>query len=127
MLVIYSSAGIPSAIPISTIVLNLVPRAVALLAGASVHPESAPTGVTSAIVKDLARVRRPSATKVPATKEPIGKIDAEHWLTTAKRAPIDGGGLLAPLYVVIHYTEGFNADSSLSGGKRRATAFWLTS
>ena len=100
-------------------VLNLVPRAVAMLAGASVHPESAPTGGTSAIVKEPARVRRPSATKVPATKGAIGKIDAEHWLTTAKRAPIDGGGLLAPLYVVIHYTEGFNADSSVSGWKTK--------
>ena len=100
-------------------VLNLVPRAIALLAGASVHPESAPTGGTSAIVKEPARVRRPSATKVPATKGAIGKIDAEHWLTTAKRAPIDGGGLLTPLYVVIHYTEGFSADSSVSGWKTK--------
>jgi N-acetyl-anhydromuramyl-L-alanine amidase AmpD/N-acetylmuramoyl-L-alanine amidase len=100
-------------------VLNLVPRAIALLAGASVHPESVPTRDTKLIVKAPARVRRPGTTKVPTTKAAIGKIDAEHWLTTAKRAPIDGGGLLTPLYVVIHYTEGFAADSSISDWKKR--------
>ena len=88
-------------------VLNLVPRAVALLAGASVHPESAPTRTTPAIVRAPRGVRRPGGTKAPTTKAAIGKIDAEHWLTSAKRTPIDGGGLLTPLYVVIHYTEGF--------------------
>ena len=56
---------------------------------------------------------------MPPTKAVTGKIDAEHWLTTAKRAPIDGGGVLTLLYVVIHYTEGFNADSSVSGWKTK--------
>jgi len=100
-------------------VLNLVPKAVALLAGASVHPESTPFRGTPAIVRAPARVQRPAATNVPSTKGVIGKIDAEHWLTTAKRAPIDGGSLLTPLYVVIHYTEGFNADSSISDWEKR--------
>jgi N-acetyl-anhydromuramyl-L-alanine amidase AmpD/N-acetylmuramoyl-L-alanine amidase len=100
-------------------VLNLVPKAIALLAGASVHPKSAPTRSTPAIVKAPAGVRRRGATKVPLTKAAIGKIDAEHWLTTAKRAPIDGGNPLTPLYVVIHYTEGFSADSSVSGWRTK--------
>ena len=100
-------------------VLNLVPKAVALLAGASVHPESAPARGTPVIVRSPAGVRRPGVTKVPTTKRAIGKIDAEHWLTSAKRAAIDGGSLLTPLYVVIHYTEGFYADSSVSGWKTK--------
>jgi N-acetyl-anhydromuramyl-L-alanine amidase AmpD/N-acetylmuramoyl-L-alanine amidase len=100
-------------------VLNLVPKAIALLAGASVHPKSAPTRGTPAIVKAPAAGRRRGATKVPPTKAAIGNIDAEHWLTTAKRAPIDGGNPLTPLYVVIHYTEGFSADSSVSGWKTK--------
>jgi N-acetylmuramoyl-L-alanine amidase len=100
-------------------VLNLVPKAIALLAGASVHPKSTPTPGAPAIAKTPEGARRRGATKVPATKGAIGKIDAEHWLTTAKRAPIDGGSLLTPLYVVIHYTEGFSADSSVSDWKKR--------
>jgi N-acetyl-anhydromuramyl-L-alanine amidase AmpD/N-acetylmuramoyl-L-alanine amidase len=92
-------------------VLNLVPKAIALLAGTSVHPESAPPRGTPTIA------RAPAG--VPPTKGAIGKIDAEHWLTTAKRAPIDGGSFLTPLYVVIHYTEGFYADSSVSGWKTK--------
>ena len=92
-------------------VLNLVPKAIALLAGASVHPQSAPPRRKPAIVRAPAGVS-------PA-KGTIGKIDVEHWLTTAKRVPIDGGSLLTPLYVVIHYTEGFSADSSVSDWKKR--------
>jgi N-acetyl-anhydromuramyl-L-alanine amidase AmpD/N-acetylmuramoyl-L-alanine amidase len=100
-------------------VLNLVPKAIELLAGASVHPKSAPTRGTPAVVKAPAGVRKRGATKVPSALGAIGKIDADHWLTTAKRAPIDGGGSLTPLYVVIHYTEGFSADSSVGGWRTK--------
>jgi N-acetyl-anhydromuramyl-L-alanine amidase AmpD len=100
-------------------VLNLVPKAIALLAGASVHPKTAPTRGTPAIVKVPAGGRRRGAKKVPPTKAAIGKIDADHWLSTAKRAPIDGGNPLTPLYVVIHFTEGFSADSSVSGWRTK--------
>jgi N-acetyl-anhydromuramyl-L-alanine amidase AmpD len=100
-------------------VLNLVPKAIALLAGASIHPKSAPTRGTPAIVKAPAGGRRRGTTKVPPTKAAIGKIDADHWLSTAKRAPIDGGNPLTPLYVVIHFTEGFSADSSVSGWRTK--------
>ena len=93
-------------------VLNLVPKAIALLAGASVHPQSAPARGTPGTAKAPAGMPRP--------KGAIGKIDVEHWLTTAKRVPIAGGGPLTPLYVVIHYTEGFGADSSVSGWKTRS-------
>jgi len=53
-----------------------------------------------------------------STVTSIGEITSDHWLDTAKRAPIGTGGQLEPLFVVIHYTEGYSAESSISGWQK---------
>lgn len=55
------------------------------------------------------------AARLSSFKEPTGEISSDHWLDTAQREPIGTGDHLEPLFVVIHYTEGYSADSSISG------------
>lgn len=43
------------------------------------------------------------------------KIDSEHWLETAKRRPISGGAIMAiRRFLVIHFTAGASAESSIN-------------
>jgi N-acetyl-anhydromuramyl-L-alanine amidase AmpD/N-acetylmuramoyl-L-alanine amidase len=103
-------------------VMSLLPKAIALLAGASAHPETAPAGGWPATLTITAAPKSspgPGAANAPRVKGSVGKVDADHWLSSAKREHIDGGNPLTPLYVVIHYTEGFSAESSVSGWKHR--------
>ena len=103
-------------------VMSLVPKAIALLAGASVHPETAPddgSPATPSIASAPEGIPGPGTDTAPTTKRSVGKIDADHWLSSAEREHIDGGNPLTPLYVVIHYTEGFSAESSVNGWKSK--------
>jgi len=59
-----------------------------------------------------------SSVIVPSS-EAVGAITSDHWLTTAQRIPIGRGPEFKPRFVVIHYTEGFSADSSISGWKEK--------
>ena len=103
-------------------VMSLVPKAIALLAGASVHPETAPddgSPATPSIASAPEGIPGPGSDTAPTTKRSVGKIDADHWLSSAEREHIDGGNPLTRLYVVIHYTEGFSAESSVNGWKSK--------
>jgi N-acetylmuramoyl-L-alanine amidase len=85
-------------------------------------PETAPAGGSPATLTITAAPKSspgPGAANAPRVKGSVGKVDADHWLSSAKREHIDGGNPLTPLYVVIHYTEGFSAESSVSGWKHR--------
>ena len=54
-----------------------------------------------------------------ANKESNSTNTSDHWLTTAKRIPIGNGESLTPLFVVIHFTEGWEALTSIEGWQRR--------
>lgn len=49
----------------------------------------------------------------------VGAITPDHWLTGAQRVPIGNGTAFVPRFVVMHYTEGYLAESSISGWKDR--------
>jgi len=103
-------------------VMSIVPKAIALLTGANVHPETAPADASTAtpsIASAPEGTPGPGTVSAPTTKRAVGKIDADHWLSSAEQEPIDGGNPFTPLYVVIHYTEGFLAESSVDGWKSK--------
>ncbi|MGV3663127.1 MAG: N-acetylmuramoyl-L-alanine amidase [Prosthecobacter sp.] len=103
-------------------VLGLVPKAIALLAGASPHPATSSSGSSTApvvIASAPQTAAAPVAPNAPAITGSVGKIDADHWLSSSKRVVIAGGNSLTPLYVVIHYTEGYSAQSSADGWKNK--------
>ena len=50
---------------------------------------------------------------------PNGTITSDHWLDTAAREPIGQGTEFKPLFLVIHYTEGFSARSSMDDWRKK--------
>lgn len=52
-------------------------------------------------------------------KESIGEITSDHWLSSATKVPIGQGNELTPLFVVIHFTEGWEASTSIQGWQNR--------
>ena len=48
-----------------------------------------------------------------------GAITNDHWLDSAQRKIIGEGSEISPLFIVIHYTEGFTASSSVSGWRTK--------
>jgi len=60
----------------------------------------------------------PTTTKpapvVTSAAAPKVSVAPDHWLRGVKRNEIEGGGPLAPVAVVIHFTDGATADSSVS-------------
>jgi N-acetylmuramoyl-L-alanine amidase len=72
----------------------------------------------------VAPQKPPSAKKKtsPALKSEesvaIGKITKDHWLDTAIRKVIGSGDEFQPQFLVIHYTEGYSAEGSISGWEK---------
>lgn len=103
-------------------VMSLLPKAAALLAGASSHPGSMPVGAPQLpppISSVIVPIPPTGSGFSPSGVNSVGNVDSEHWLSTAKKEKISGGNNLKPRYVVIHYTEGFSAKSSISGWKKK--------
>lgn len=90
----------------------------ALLLSKRVHAGDAPaSSATLEVGADGKLISKENAPD-PAAAAPhiasVGEIDSDHWLTNAKREPIGQGAELKPIFLVIHYTEGYSADSSVS-------------
>jgi N-acetylmuramoyl-L-alanine amidase len=58
-------------------------------------------------------------TFVPPATGTIGQVTPDHWLSTAARVRVGNGKSLKPLFVVIHYTEGWEASTSIAGWRNR--------
>lgn len=92
----------------------------ALLAPA---PSEAPKGVASIGGGTVQQIGggKPVAKPAPVDK-PLVKDDSkpivDHWFASAIREPIEGGSNLVPLFLVIHFTAGATAKSSIE--------FWRT-
>ena len=109
-------------------VLNLVPRAVALLAGASVHPESAPTRATPAIVRTPARRSEDLAQRKCQLRKGRSARSTRSIGSPARNAPPLTVGACSRRCMSSSITPKDLMPIALSAaGKRRATASSLTS